>query len=538
MTTQADPRLIEVQDRILEQANRKDYGLQQVADQKVRSGDLTIPIFTRNSVAERLKGDSLVTKNKEETNWPGPRAHYDIDRDLILFNPSFVRMARKAQVFIGQSNTAIRSRLMHTLEVSQIARSVAIRWGLNEDLVEAICLGHDIGQPPFGHSGEHCLNDCMFEFFVRQYGLDMALPPPVLSLREGRKDPQFDATLFLVIEGILDKHALPEFKKANRIRLLLGESRYDTLLSKNIIELYDTNGITLCKFTPPLSWKIADEGKRIMREFWLQSDDVFIFSHFTHSLRVLLCDMRRPRSDITKQTAYGIISHSWRGPYQDFIFELPDGTQTSLSSSDHETPEAFVVRVADDICFTNSDLDDVDHANLLRWEAFSEDQQIALWKLTGMTTTYDKGYPPTSAILNWLENGFEFKNGFSKSIKDKQIHYMKERNDALEAARGIIMQRVHPLLAPRRNAARAILRDLFLFFNSSTRTREVELLTYGKFESFWRAFEGDNSVSGVRKVIDFLAYLTDDEAIAIHSALFAPEHDHWATYFFGTRYDH
>ena len=82
------------------------------------------------------------------------RTVYMRDRDRILHCKSFRRLKDKTQVFLLPQGAHYRTRLMHTLEVSQIARTVARGLRLNEDLVEAIALGHDLGHTPFGHAGE------------------------------------------------------------------------------------------------------------------------------------------------------------------------------------------------------------------------------------------------------------------------------------------------------------------------------------------------------------------------------------------------
>ena len=86
------------------------------------------------------------------------RTDFARDRDRIIHCKSFRRLKHKTQVFITLDNDHYRTRLTHTLEVSQIARTVARALRLNEDLVEAISLGHDLGHTPFGHSGERALN--------------------------------------------------------------------------------------------------------------------------------------------------------------------------------------------------------------------------------------------------------------------------------------------------------------------------------------------------------------------------------------------
>ncbi len=93
------------------------------------------------------------------------RTCYQRDRDRILHCKSFRRLKHKTQVFLSPEGDHYRTRLTHTLEVAQIARTIARCLGLNEDLTEAIALGHDLGHTPFGHAGERALNRiCPFGF--------------------------------------------------------------------------------------------------------------------------------------------------------------------------------------------------------------------------------------------------------------------------------------------------------------------------------------------------------------------------------------
>ncbi len=93
------------------------------------------------------------------------RTCYQRDRDRILHCKAFRRMKHKTQVFIAPEGDHYRTRLTHTLEVSQIARTIGRALRLNEDLVEAISLGHDLGHAPFGHAGERVLDECNPEGF-------------------------------------------------------------------------------------------------------------------------------------------------------------------------------------------------------------------------------------------------------------------------------------------------------------------------------------------------------------------------------------
>jgi dGTPase len=95
---------------------------------------------------------------------PAYRSEYQRDRDRILHSTAFRRLVYKTQVFVNHEGDLYRTRLTHSLEVAQIARTIARALELNEVLSEAICLAHDLGHTPFGHAGQDALNECMLDF--------------------------------------------------------------------------------------------------------------------------------------------------------------------------------------------------------------------------------------------------------------------------------------------------------------------------------------------------------------------------------------
>jgi len=95
---------------------------------------------------------------------PELRGEFQRDRDRIIHSNAFRRLVYKTQVFVNHEGDLYRTRVTHSIEVAQIARSVAVALRLNESLTEAICLAHDLGHTPFGHAGQDALNECMRDY--------------------------------------------------------------------------------------------------------------------------------------------------------------------------------------------------------------------------------------------------------------------------------------------------------------------------------------------------------------------------------------
>ncbi|WP_367067688.1 deoxyguanosinetriphosphate triphosphohydrolase [Oryzisolibacter sp. LB2S] len=135
---------------------------------------------------------------------PAPtRTEYQRDRDRIVHSTAFRRLVYKTQVFLNHEGDLFRTRLTHSLEVAQLGRSIARSLRLNEDLVEAVCLAHDLGHTPFGHAGQDVLNECMEGFGGFEHNLQSLRVVDVLEDRY----PRYDGInlTFETREGIL-KH--------------------------------------------------------------------------------------------------------------------------------------------------------------------------------------------------------------------------------------------------------------------------------------------------------------------------------------------
>ncbi len=151
------------------------------------------------------------------------RSPYQRDRDRIIHSTAFRRLKHKTQVFVNTTDDHFRTRITHSLEVSQVARTLGKIFKLNEDLCETLSLAHDLGHPPFGHAGEEALNECMINFGGFDHNIQTLR---IVTLLE-KKYYNFNG-LNLSIETLdgLIKHN----------GAVLDSSKYDEILGKNIFK--------------------------------------------------------------------------------------------------------------------------------------------------------------------------------------------------------------------------------------------------------------------------------------------------------------
>ena len=161
--------------------------------------------------------DPARSRGRRHAIAPAPtRDDFQRDRDRIVHSTAFRRLVYKTQVFLNHEGDLFRTRLTHSIEVAQLARSIARPLGLNEDLTEAIALAHDLGHTPFGHAGQDALHECMRDHGGFEHNLQSLRVVDALEVRY----PAFDGLnlTFETREGIL-KHC----SRRNAQRLAAAE---------------------------------------------------------------------------------------------------------------------------------------------------------------------------------------------------------------------------------------------------------------------------------------------------------------------------
>lgn len=201
------------------------------------------------------------------------RTPYQRDRDRIVHSTAFRRLVYKTQVFLNHEGDLFRTRLTHSLEVAQLGRSIARSLHLDEDLVEAIALAHDLGHTPFGHAGQDALNDCMAPYGGFEHNLQSLRVVDQLEERY----PQFNGLnlTFETREGIL-KHCTDTYALALE-RLEPGG------VGRRFLERRQPSlEAQLCNLADEIAYNAhdIDDGLRSGLITWEQMQAVPLFTHF------------------------------------------------------------------------------------------------------------------------------------------------------------------------------------------------------------------------------------------------------------------
>ncbi len=154
---------------------------------------------------------------------PGVRSEFQRDRDRVIHSTAFRRLEYKTQVFVNHEGDLFRTRLTHSIEVGQISRTIARALRVNDDLVEAIALAHDLGHTPFGHAGQEALNECMREYGGFEHNLQSLRIVDVLEERYGA----FDGLnlMYETREGILKHCSLKNARELGELGRRFIEKR-------------------------------------------------------------------------------------------------------------------------------------------------------------------------------------------------------------------------------------------------------------------------------------------------------------------------
>lgn len=260
------------------------------------------------------------------------RTVFQRDRDRIVHSTAFRRLVYKTQVFLNHEGDLFRTRLTHSLEVAQLGRSIARSLRLNEDLVEAIALAHDLGHTPFGHAGQDALQDCMVNFGGFEHNLQSLR---VVDMLEERY-PQFDGLnlTFETREGIL-KHC----SRAHAVLLEASEHLYPD--GQGGVGQRFLNGqqpsleAQLCNLADEIAYSAhdIDDGVRSGLITVEQLCDIPLFNGYCEQARLEHANLRAP--DQTRRLVY----ESIRLMLSDQVFDVILATQNVISAKGVQTIE-------------------------------------------------------------------------------------------------------------------------------------------------------------------------------------------------------
>jgi dGTPase len=244
-----------------------------------------------------------------------PRTEFQRDRDRIIHSSAFRRLEYKTQVFVNHEGDLFRTRLTHSIEVAQIARSIARNLQLNEDLVEAISLAHDLGHTPFGHAGQDALNTCMQAYGGFEHNLQSLRVVDSLEERYGAFDG-LNLT-FETREGIL-KHC----SHANALQL--GE------IGRRFIEKKQpTLEAQLANLADEIAYNNhdIDDGLRSGLLTLAQLDEIDFFAQHHH-------DVQKEYPDISGRR---VINETVRRMINALIIDLIDTSQQQIDDAQLKT---------------------------------------------------------------------------------------------------------------------------------------------------------------------------------------------------------
>ena len=258
------------------------------------------------------------SRGRRHAEVPAPtRNDFQRDRDRIVHSTAFRRLVYKTQVFLNHEGDLFRTRLTHSLEVAQLGRSIARSLGLNEDLVEAVALAHDLGHTPFGHAGQDTLNACMQEFGGFEHNLQSLR---VVDFLEERY-PEFDGLnlTFETREGIL-KHC------ARRNALIIEAQEPGGIAHRFLNGTEPSLEAQLCNLADAIAYNAhdIDDGVRSGLLTLSQMAEVPLFAHY----KTLTLQQHPGLSEANK--ARRLLYETIRRMLSDQVYDVIDVTRANL----------------------------------------------------------------------------------------------------------------------------------------------------------------------------------------------------------------
>jgi dGTPase len=250
------------------------------------------------------------------------RTEYQRDRDRIVHSTAFRRLVYKTQVFLNHEGDLFRTRLTHSLEVAQLGRSIARALELNEDLVEAIALAHDLGHTPFGHAGQDALNDCMSDHGGFEHNLQSLRVVDELEERY----PRFNGLnlTFETREGVL-KHC----SRANAQRIELAEP--GGVARRFLDRTQPGLEAQLCNLADEIAYNAhdIDDGVRSGLITLEQLEGVALFEeHYFSTLR-----------EFPQLQGRRVLYESIRRMLSAQVYDVIDATRTAIAAAAPATPD-------------------------------------------------------------------------------------------------------------------------------------------------------------------------------------------------------
>ena len=258
------------------------------------------------------------SRGRRHAEAPAPtRNDFQRDRDRIVHSTAFRRLVYKTQVFLNHEGDLFRTRLTHSLEVAQLGRSIARSLGMNEDLVEAVALAHDLGHTPFGHAGQDSLNACMQDHGGFEHNLQSLR---VVDFLEERY-PEFDGLnlTFETREGIL-KHC------ARRNALLIEAQEPGGIAHRFLNGTEPSLEAQLCNLADAIAYNAhdIDDGVRSGLLTLSQMDEVPLFAHY----KTLTLQQHPGLLDASK--ARRLLYETIRRMLSDQVYDVIDVTRANL----------------------------------------------------------------------------------------------------------------------------------------------------------------------------------------------------------------